>query len=226
MTRSLPRFLGLGTVLALLFSLPLWVWITVEGNPLEYLTHDVPGGQALYVLTKLIGLYVFFLLWLHVLWVTLKQTPVSRYLPRWLLKYHQTTAILLALMIVTHVALFVTAVSLRNETFAYTLLIPNFSDYYHSLVGLGVVAFWLLPVIIYAGLKSKQNKNKHRLHYLAYLFFVLIFFHGFGVGSETKSGVMLWVYLGMGISVVAAMIYRHSANKALNQNQVTTGRSS
>lgn len=223
MISSLPRFFGLSIILVFLFSIPLWVWITVEGNPLEYLTHDVPAGQALYVLTKLVGLYVFFLLWLHILWVMLKQTPLSRYLPRWLLKHHQATALTLTILIIVHVALFVTAVSMRKGEFAYTLLIPNFADYYHSLVSLGVLALWSLPLIVYAGIKSKQKKHIQRLHRLSYIFFVLVFFHGFGVGSETKSGVMLWVYLGMGGSVVAAMIYNFLIKKSLHQNQIRVG---
>lgn len=195
------------SLLALL-SIPLGVWITVEGNPIHYLTHPVPDGQAFYIFSKLIGLYAFILLWLHVMWVILKNTSAGNVLPKWRRQYHQVMGVSLVGVIVVHIALFVTAVSLRKEAFAYNLLFPNFSDYYHSLLGLGVLALWLLPLIIYTGFKLKHDSTQRWLHRAAFLVFTLIFFHGIGVGSETKSGLMLYLYLFMGGSVVVALLLR------------------
>lgn len=197
----------LGGFIALMIT-PLWVWISVEGNPLTYITHPVPAGQALYIFSKLVGLYAFTLLWLHVVWVILRNTQLGYLLPRWQKHYHQTMGISITVIILMHVTLFISAVSLRKESFAYNLLLPNFSDYYHSLLSLGLLALWLLPVVIYAGFKLRVDATKRWLHRLGFILFTLIFFHGIGVGSETKSGIMLWMYLSMGVSVPIALLMR------------------
>ena len=191
-----------------LLLLPLIIWLKAEGNPLEYLFHQVPSGQAFYIFSKLIGLYAFFLVWFHIIWVLLKETPFRSILPYWKPSYHQLMGVSLMLIIILHALLFLIAVSLRNGMLAYSLFIPDFSDYYHSLLGLGVIALWLLPFIIYSGLKLKKTQKKRTLHRGAFLFYLLIFLHGIGIGSETKNGLLFWVYLLMGSSVFLILLYR------------------
>ncbi len=200
-------------ILLILFSIPMLVWLNAEGNPLDYFVYQVPAGQSLYVFTKLIGLYTFFLLWLHIIWVLLRQTALTAYLPQWKKNYHQTTGLIITGLIILHISLFVIAVSLRQGEFAYHLLLPNFSDYYHSLLGLGVLALWLLPLVIIAGMYLKSGKGKRYWHYLAFFMFLLIFVHGIGVGSETKNGILFWFYLMMGCSVIIALLYRFILTK-------------
>lgn len=199
------RISVVGIIIALML-LPLLVWINVEGNPWEYLFNQVPSGQAFYIFSKLLGLYAFFLVWLHIIWVLLKKTALYSVMPSWKLHYHQIMGISLIAIIILHIAFFITAVSLRNGVFSLALLFPDFSDYYHGLLGLGVLALWLLPLIVYAGYRLKKNQKKQGLHHTTFLFYVLIFVHSIGAGSETKSGVLFWVYLLMGISVLLAIL--------------------
>jgi hypothetical protein len=191
----------------LLMLLPLMAWLKAEGNPLDYLLNQVPAGQEFYIFSKLIGLYAFFLLWLHIMWVLLKGSVFYFPLPHWQQNQHKIMGIILIVVAILHVLLFVMAVSLRKGVFAYSMFIPNFSDYYHSLLGLGVFAFWLLPFILYSGIKLKANQHKLWMHRSVFLFYLLVFFHGIGVGSETKSGILFWFYLLMGISVVFSCIF-------------------
>lgn len=55
----------------------LAVWLTSVGNPLDYLRYELPPGQALYILSKLLGLVALALLWLQCLTALAQRSPAQ-----------------------------------------------------------------------------------------------------------------------------------------------------
>ena len=196
-----------------LLLVPLYIWLDAEGNILDYFVYDMPKGQFFYIMSKLLGLYAFVFLWLHISYALLKNTLLSRFIIPWNVKQHQKLAIFSFFLICIHLLLFISAVSLRKETIAFDLLFPNFSHgSYKSLLSLGVIAFWLIIFVALMGrLKTVYQKNTSFLlwlHRLSYVCFVLIYVHGLGVGSETKSGVLFGFYVFIGFSFFVFLFLR------------------
>lgn len=196
-----------------LLVIPLFSWLSSEGNILDYFIYTVPQGQFLYVISKLLGLYGLTFLWLHMSYALLRHSFFNVYLVPWSIKRHRNTAIFALVLIVLHLGLFVMAVSLRKELVSFDLLIPNFSHgYYKSLLSFGAIGFWLILFVALTGrllaLTKKNEWTLRWLHRLSFVCFTLVYFHGLGVGSETKSGILFLFYLFMGGSLLVFILLR------------------
>jgi sulfoxide reductase heme-binding subunit YedZ len=175
-----------------------------------YFRYDVLDGQFLYVLSKALGLYAFVALWLQVMYGLLGEEGRRRIGVKSDVRLHRNLAIIIIFLFVLHIGLFVAGASLRNGHFAYALLLPNFfGPYYPAIVSLGLLGAVLLSsAAVFAARRTRWPRVWRWGHRLAVPAFVLIFFHSFLIGSETRLGLLELLYFGMGVSVLAALGYR------------------
>ena len=199
-------------LLSLLLLLPLTAWLSTHNNLIDYLSHETPPGQILYVLSKLFGLYALLTIWLHISWALLGKTPLAKILPRWNAKRHRNMGFVSLVLMVLHAGLFIAAVSSRKGDVAWELLLPVFGHgHYRLMLSLGVVGLWFLVLIVMAGvglIKNTTNRKLRWLHHLAIPFLVLVYVHGLYIGSETKNGFTFIVYVVMGSALPCFLALR------------------
>lgn len=196
----------LACVLTLL--IPIIVWLISVGDPQPYFTHQAPPGQALYVISKLLGLLALALIWVQLMAALARFAPVLRGVAQPGRRTHVLLGLAAFGCVIAHLALFIAASTMRTNHLALALLLPKFdSGYYSSLVSVGVMAFWLLCVVMLAGWRRMRGYARWRMpHYAAAGAFALAFVHGFSVGSETGFGPMAYVYAFFAFSLLAAVI--------------------
>jgi predicted ferric reductase len=173
----------------------------------------MPPGQFLYVGSKLLGLYGLVFLWVHMSYAILRYSAIRAYLLPWGISEHRITAVFSLTLIVLHLGFFVMAVAMRKGLITFDVLFPDFlHGSYNRFISLGAMAFWLLLLVAIVGylfsLVAKNVSWLTWLHRLSYLSFILVYFHGLGVGSETKNGFMFGFYLFMGISFLGVILVR------------------
>ncbi|MBX2809170.1 MAG: hypothetical protein KTR20_11115 [Cellvibrionaceae bacterium] len=200
-----------------LFLLPLCLWL-ITTDTLHYWRYGAPIGQGWYVFSKLFALYGVLLLWYQGVSSLLKSTPYAALLPAWRFLRHRMLGVLTLCVVVLHIACFVTAVSLRKETLALGLLWLDFRDFYHGVITLGLVAFWLsLLAIAAAVLRQRYPDLWRHIHRFMMAVIVMGLVHGYLIGTETRYGVYEIFYLSLFASFCAAMIYRWRQLKRATQ---------
>lgn len=203
------RSMHLSLIVLLLLVLPGVIWFQSTGN---LLTDFRPGnmpGQVPYLLSKLMGLYVIIFLWLQVMYGLTRNDRLFTFVPTWTKKRHQQLGITTFVAIVLHYGLFVAAVSMRKGHFAYGLLAPNFSDFYHSMLSLGWFALMMIVAVIFVRLaRSWKNANALWVHRLAIPALFLALTHGLMIGSEANMGALIYLYLSLGAITVLVLIKR------------------
>lgn len=201
----LPGWLLAATFLAAVLA-PVVVWAISTGDPLVYLRYEMPPGQSPYVLSKLIGLLALSIFWLQwmigflrrVDWIAL---PVRRAHAT-----HRHLGLLVFGLVLVHVGLFVYAVSLRTEHFAWHVLVPSFSEgYYKQRIALGILALGLFPLAIVAGILRRRGRLWQWVHRLWIVVFALIFVHAISIGTETRMGVLWYFYLFLAVTMTASL---------------------
>ncbi|MBV1874063.1 MAG: hypothetical protein KUG80_04750 [Gammaproteobacteria bacterium] len=196
-----------------LLSVPCWLWYQGTGDLSLYFLPSVPSGQWLYVLSKLVGMLALTCIAWQVivtLLIKLQWLPIDCLDRKWFGTPHRAMGVLIVALMFTHVLLFFSAMSLRQGELAWSLWLPNFSDFYHTHLSFGLIAMALMCVVAASGrIRSRRNSilaNKfHRLYWVA---ISLIYFHGLAVGSESQSPAGLLFYLGMGVvSLFLAFVF-------------------
>jgi predicted ferric reductase len=178
------KFLILG-----LSFIPLLVWLISAGNILEYFLLTVPAGQILYLFSKLAALYAYYFMALQL--IIGFQGRKSRHF-----RYHPTLGVLTSLLVTTHMCLFIAGASLRSHDFSLEILSPTFtSGYYKIAISYGVIAAYLLLLIITAGFLQKKIILFKSIHRLAPIVVLLGWVHSFSIGTETRSIPTMAFYL-------------------------------
>ena len=204
---SLTRWLVVTAVLVL----PMATWFNSIGSPFTYFHYDLPPGQVPYILAKLAGLYAFVLLWLQVMFGLLKGDPWGCYLlPRWSMGCHRMLGIATLLTAWMHFLCFFAAVSIRKDTIAYDLLLPEFEKgIYFFAVSLGWFSLAGLSLVALAGLLRAKTQGIWVLaHRLSLGVFVVALVHAQMVGSEAKSGIWFFIHLLFAVAVLVALVRR------------------
>lgn len=194
----LPKYLFNGIV-SLVFLLPGLIWYRQTGDLSIYLSNDIPDGQFLYVLSKLIGMYAFLCInWLLIVSL-LEKTNLNQYF--WLSLPHKILGVVAVALTITHFLLFLFAVYLRQGYFAWDLFLPDFHDYFHTNLSLGLFGLWLLLVVLFSGVfRAIFSKTAFRfLHSIYWIVIVLAYLHSFSIGTEVQSkwGVIFFGSLGV-----------------------------
>lgn len=196
-------------VCAFLFLVPVVLWIWSTGNPLYYFRYSVPPGQGLYVVSRLIGLVALSLFWFQAMAALARGVPRLAGFFQLGSQAHRRLGIVLLVLMASHGLLFFAAVSLRTGHIAVPVLIPRFdAGYYTFYMGLGVLAFWLLPLGALAGFLRRRAPLLRWLHRIWVPIFALVLLHGLTIGTETRLGLMFYVYLLMAVSLMGAATLR------------------
>ena len=187
-----------------LLLIPGVVWYVQTGTLTVYFSEDVPKGQFLYVLSKLVGMVVLMCIaWQIIVTLLSKLHVISEY---WIGAHHRLLGAFIIIFALVHIFLFVIAVSIRQESFAWSLLLPNFKDFYHTHLSFGLFGMIGLFAVAFAGVRRVLRYKKwsvllHRMYWVAISF---IYLHALAVGSESQSIIGLVLYSSLG--VVALML--------------------
>lgn len=85
----------------------------------------------------------------------------------------------------------------------------------------GVLAFYLLAVVIYTSLTIFNGKKKlwKIIHFLTYPIIIFIFFHALNMGTDLKSGLFRIIWIIFGIVIFIAILTRLWRAKKVWQSQ-------
>lgn len=203
---------------ALLAPVTAWWWSV--GDPSIYFTHKLPAGQGLYAFAKLAGLTGFALLLVQALLGMAPRVPLFRTMPVVSRSGHIWLGSSTAILIMTHVGLFVAGSSLRKKAAAWDLLLPNLDHgYYFQMISLGAVALYLLVIALFAGWRLHRGQRGWKAAHLLWpAVFVLALVHSVTIGSESRYGALVYVFFFMGSSLaliaLARMVAWHKNRRA------------
>ena len=192
-------------IIVLLMSVTLVMLFTFlysRSNNLDsFFRLNAPQGQTLYVLSKLTALGVYLLLWWQIMLGIFKSLNT---------RYHIILGVSVLLLVILHVALFVSAASARQGELAIGMLLPDFtSGYYQSGLSFGVIALLCIVIVaIFGVLKNRLPKHWKFGHGLVYVTFALVSIHGSMIGSEISSSSFSYFVYGAVSSLIAAYFYR------------------
>lgn len=205
---SLSLAQGAKVLWPVIFLLPFALW-NFTSDVVSYFRYGAPIGQIWYVFSKLFGLYAILLLWYQAISTLLKNTNYSRALPRWTFLRHRALGCLTVLTIIVHITCFVTATSLRKDVIAWTLLLPNFQDFYHMAITLGLFSFLILLMAILAAVLRKYISVIWRTIHRSMIFVVVLgLIHGYLIGTETRYGLYEWFYGALMLVLLVVLILR------------------
>lgn len=196
----------LHTLLLLVLTLPWMIWRQQTGELSLYFTGAVPAGQLLYVLSKLTGMYALLFIALQII-VSLagRLKLILHYRTRFL---HPLLGTLVVLLALAHALLFFTAVSVRQGDPAWGLLLPGFSDFYHTHLSLGVFGLWILIAVMMSGVVRiiKGSSTARMLHRGYWASITLVYIHALAIGTESQSRTGLAFYSTLGGVVVLMLM--------------------
>lgn len=195
------------TVCAMTLTIPALVWLISTQNPVAYFVNEVPPGQRFYILSKLFGLLALAAFWFQCMTALARFAPALRGFVSLSRRQHIWIGASTFVLIVTHIGLFVTASTLRTGHLALPLLLPKFDQgFYSAFVSLGAVAFWMLLAVIVAGvLRARGNQMWRWVHRASLVVFAIGFLHGITIGTETRFGLMKYVYAFIALSLATAV---------------------
>jgi predicted ferric reductase len=186
---------------------PVLVWLISTHGPVAYFVHEVPPGQRFYIISKLFGLLALALFWLQCMAALARCSPALRGFLSLTRRQHIWVGTITFGLVAVHVSLFVAASTLRTQHLALPLLVPKFDEgFYSSFVSVGAIAFWVLVMVIVAGvLRARGHQSWRWLHRASFAVFSLGFLHGIVIGTETRFGLMKYVYAFISLSLATAV---------------------
>lgn len=190
---------------------PLVVWMASVNDPFAYFRlTGLPPGQQLYLIAKLLGLFALCLFWLQAMLALSAHMPGMTVLPFSTLHLHKRLGAATAVLILSHVVLFLVGTSLRTGHAAWDMLVPTFSiGYYRFYISLGVIAFYLVCLTIFAGWRTSRGARRWKwVHMLWPAVFALTFLHAFAIGTESRYGAMRYLVVFLAVSLTVAAIAR------------------
>lgn len=196
--------------LILLLCLPVVAWGLSVRDPSAYFTYVLPPGQRLFVFGKLAALLAITLYWMQAVLALANRIPWAHGRPLIGANGHRRLGLATFAMVSLHVGLFVTAAVLRAGPSGWAFLLPNFTHgYYAAMVSVGLIAFWLLILGVFAGWRVTRGATVWRkVHALWPVVFALGFIHAFAIGSESRFGFMRYLFLFIALSLLASGLLR------------------
>lgn len=123
-------------------------------------------------------------------------------------RYHRAIGITTGAAIAVHlISLYLERVANLNLA---DLLIPFHSSFYPQFLSAGIIGFYLFIIITLTSIfLIKRSYGFWRVvHYLSFVTFAAIFYHGVFLGTDTKTLAMQIVYSFTGLTVLMTFIYR------------------
>ncbi len=178
------------------------IWLFLSGDNFNGLARPyAPPGQTLYVLSKVIAVFVYLLMWWQMMLGIVNKTNI---------KYHALFGTGIFILIFSHVLLFLFAISTRQEKFNLSLLLPDFTDgYYKSGLSFGIFAFLCIIIAIMTGMLRKKLQRFWKVgHSFIYITFALATVHSLMIGSDVNSGMFLYIVYSAVFSLIIIFIYQ------------------
>ncbi len=170
-----------------------------------YLTRST-GAVALLLLSATVALGV----------VDLRRTASARW-PRFVVdELHRNLALLTLVFLVLHI---LTAVLDSFAPISLTAsVIPFISSYRPFWLGLGAVSFDLLLAVIITSLARRRvgYRGWRAVHWLSYAAWPVALLHGFGTGSDVKTGWLQLLSAACVLVVLAAVLVRIGASRQVS----------
>jgi sulfoxide reductase heme-binding subunit YedZ len=165
-------------------------------------------------LSRTSAIAAYILLFINVcLGVGLKSKYLDLFWGRWrTFDLHQFTAILGGGLVILHIF------SLLGDSYLQftlsELLIPMASHYHPFWTAMGIIGFYAgaLLVISFYVRRIIRQKIWRFLHYLSYLLFFVILFHGIKAGTDTAAIWVQWLYISTGTMVSFLFLLRLFSN--------------
>lgn len=177
----------------------------------QLVSYQLPPGQWLYLLSKLMAQYAFLFFTVQLVLGFLLACRPNMF--SWLsIKLHRTIGLAVLVSTLLHAGLFVSAVAIRSGHLSFKSLRIIFDEgFYNLYVGLGVLAAGFMVIVVIIGLVRNLFPILffRYVHRLAWLVWVFGFIHSYAIGTET-GGFLLWswFYLLAGGLVSLLLIYR------------------
>ncbi len=189
------------------FSLPGVIWYQSTGDISIYFSSSAPEGQWFYVLSKLAGMYTLMCIAWQIIATLLTRLDFIQLC--WLGAMHAVFGSLVIILAISHATLFFLAMSQRQGYPAWTLLVPDFSSYYHTYLSFGLLGLiTLLAVFVTGLLRLRQSSLVKNLHSLYWLLIGFAYIHALSIGTEsqTNAGLVLYISLGL-IAVILWLVF-------------------
>ena len=168
-----------------------------------------PTDHSFWYLARAAGLSAYLMLFLNVvLGLAVHTRVMDAIMARWRsLDLHQFTALLAMGLLALH-----TLALLGDHYIGFTLpqiLMPLLSPYRPAWTAMGVVALYLLGVVVVSSYMRKRISYRtwRAIHYLTFFAYILALFHGIFAGTDSGEAWARMLYLGTG-SVVAILTLR------------------
>ena len=192
-------------IFTLCLLVPVALWFAQTGDLRIYFMYETPDGQFTYVLSKLAGMMALVCIaWQFILGQLrgLGWCDVAK-----LSQYNRKIGLATLTFAVSHLGLFFTAVTLRQDYLAWPLLLPNFKDYYHIYLTLGWFGLCCLLCVFSIGVLRIRNRlvKSVILPKLYWAALVLVTLHAFTVGSDAQLSAGMAFYSGLALVVVVLM---------------------
>lgn len=189
--------------LTLAFLLPGLEWLrSVNLSEVIYGADNFPPGQRFYLAAKLLGMLGMSLALVHIGLSAMGRAGLMR-LDR---ADHRALGALITVLVIAHVASFVTGVSIRNGHMTWHLLVPDMTNgSYNRGVGTGVIGLWLL--LIGVSVHILRRGLPRLMHRAALLACGLGLIHAVWIGTEKA---YIWALVAGFAAIFAVYAFRRS----------------
>ncbi|MBI2572811.1 ferric reductase-like transmembrane domain-containing protein [Candidatus Woesearchaeota archaeon] len=162
-----------------------------------YLTNQIQDTYYIWLVTRVVGLISFLLLFLTVLIGEARvMTQIKANFT--LFRFHVPFAIGSMFLVLLHGIAALTDNFKWGKGLSWVQYLGfSFSDKWVTLLSLGTLSFYLILIV---GITSNKRmiqtmgyKTWKRVHYLSYISFILGFVHAFFLGTDFKTGPLAWL---------------------------------
>lgn len=173
-------------------------------------TGEVTSNLWPWYITRASGLVAYILLFFLVAsGIGIKTSWIFKFIsPTFAWLNHRYLGIALSASVVTHL------VSLLLDTYlkfsVVDVFIPFASNFKSLFLSAGIIGLYILLVVMFSSILTinKFPKAWRLLHYLTYPLFVVLFIHGYFIGTDTKFIIIKLIYLVTGVIVAWLSLYR------------------
>lgn len=96
----------------------------------------------------------------------------------------------------------------------FMILIPFTGSIWLSL---GVLAFYLILILVITSLTTinSNKKNWKMIHFISYPALIFVFFHALNMGTDLKSGLLRYIWIGFGLVILGLIFGRFRRSLAV-----------